>query len=355
MEPALSVTGAKSLNPFDDDVDSELLDFSVETVRENGIPSPVQHLENCCNMIEDLLRTKITDPFAVEELREHFTTVKKALIKDCPELQGQIGPCLQYILNEDVIENMYVFSTKQRVYGKEIRIILFKFFTEVFSRSSQPLLIHQQILRPFRKLLRVYEVEGTKDPELSASLVPLLHTMCILMQENQSLLDLFFEFRINMPSQFLVFSPLLPHMHVSGDVGNRARDAILLCLSLADQLPGSHLTQFIATDSNFCQVWGRWGSRRVGEQEGGRESRAARKEGLEGEGRRGNRREGEKDRGLGGREGGGGAGGKERQLGGIIGRGRGRLRGRVCNVLPVRVIVPTSTVSSPANRSLPLV
>ena len=246
--------GGKSLNPFDDDLDSELLDLSVETVRENGIPSPVQEMERCCNEIEDLLRTKITDPFAVEELREHFATVEKALIRDHPESRGQIGPCLQYILNEDVIDKMYVFSAKQRVYGKEIRIILFKFFTEVFSRSSQPILIHQQILRPFRKLLRVYEAEGTRDPELSASLVPMLHTMCILMQENQSLLDLFFESRVNMPSQFLVFGQLLPHMHGSGEVGNRARDAILLCLSLADQLPGSHLTQYISSDSNFCQV-----------------------------------------------------------------------------------------------------
>lgn len=254
MEPAYSDTGAKSLNPFDDDVDSDLLDLSVENVRQNGVFSPVQQLEQCWNEIDDLLHSKITDPFAVEELREHFSKVEKALIRDRPESHGQVGPCLQYLLNEDIIENMYVFSAKQKVYGKEIRIILLKFFTEVFSRSPQPVLIHQQVLRPFRKLLRVCEVDGTRDHELSASLVPLLHTMCILMQENQSLLDLFFEPRVNMPSQFLVFSQLLPHMHVSGEVGNRARDAILLCLSLADQIPGSHLTQFIATDSNFCQV-----------------------------------------------------------------------------------------------------
>lgn len=255
MEPGLSDPGPRSLNPFDDDVDSELLDISFECGRENGVPSPVHQLEQCWNEMDDLLHSKIADPFAVEELREYFARVEKALIKDHPESQGQIGPCLQYILNEDIIENMYAFSTKQRVYGKEVRIIFLKFFTEVLSRSPQPVLIHQQILRPFRKLIRVCESEGTRENELSAFLVPLLHTMCILMQENQSLLDLFFESRVNMPSQFLIFSQLLPHMHSIGDVGNRARDAILLCLSLADQLPGSRLTQFIATDSNFCQVY----------------------------------------------------------------------------------------------------
>lgn len=255
MEPSLSDAGPrKSLNPFDDDVDSELLEISVGNERENGAPSPVQQLEQCWNDIEALLRPKITDPFAVEELRERFSRVEKALIKDRPASHGQTGPCLQYLLNEDIIENMYVFSAKQRVYGKEIRVILLKFLTEVFTRSPQPVLIHQQVLRPIRKLLWLCETDNTSDHELSTSLVPLLHTMCILMQENQSLLDLFFESRVNMPSQFLIFTQLLPHMHVNGEVGNRARDAILLCLSLADQLPGSRLTQFIATDSNFCQV-----------------------------------------------------------------------------------------------------
>ena len=255
MEPLPSDTGGKSLNPFDDDVDSELLDLSLGGGRENGVPSPVQQLEQCWGEMDALLRSRITDPFALEELREHFSKVEKALIKDRPESQGQIGPCLRYVLNEDVIESMYAFSAKQKVYGKEIRIILLKFFTEVFSRSPQPVLIHQQVLRPIRKLLRACETEATaSDRELSAALVPLLHTICILMQENQSLLDLFFESRVNMPSQFHIFSQLLPHMHASGEVGNRGRDAILLCLSLADQLPGSNLTQFIASDSNFCQV-----------------------------------------------------------------------------------------------------
>lgn len=260
--------GGRQLNPFDDfdDEDVELSDSGLNGKGEDGssfqavrgshdIDEGAQtiKLKGHCLAIENLIRTKALNPFALEELSENLIDMQKILSKDKPESQGQVGPCLKYLLHENVIENVYMFSTRQREYAKEVRIFLLKFFTEVFARSLQPILIHQQILRPVSKLLRA--CEGTQDPELTNHLVPLLHQICILMQENQSLLDLFFiESKVHMQSRFLVLTALIPHMHEVTDVGNRARDALLLCLSLADQLPGTHLSRFIATDCNFCQV-----------------------------------------------------------------------------------------------------
>jgi len=210
-------------------------------------------LEEIWNNINIILCTRSMDPFAMEELREHVSSMERLLIKDQPESAGQIGPCLRYVLSENVIEGVYMFSTRQKVYAKDIRIMLLGFFAEVLTRSCQPVLIHQQVLRPVSKLLRA--CEGTQDRKVQTAMVPLLHAMCILMQENQSLLDLFFiESQVHMQSRFLVFTQLIPHLHSSGEVGNRARDAILLCLSLADQLPASNLTHFIASECNFCQV-----------------------------------------------------------------------------------------------------
>ena len=256
MEDTLNDGVGKSLNPFDDDIDDEPQELA-PAGGENEMsttPIPVQQLEQCWSEMDSLLRSNTMDPFAMEELREQTSNIEKLLIKDQPSSRGQIGPCLRYLLSENVIENLYMFTTRQKLYAKDIRIMLLKFFTEVFTRANQPVLIHQQILRPISKLLRA--CEGTNDKEMNASLIPLLHTMCILMQENQSLLDLFFiESQVHMQSRFLIFTQLIPHMHESSDVGNRARDALLLCLSLADQLPASNLTHFIASDSNFCQVY----------------------------------------------------------------------------------------------------
>ena len=259
-----------SLNPFDDlEDDEEILTMGVgeEGGKSDLIPThhqrdyrdlplherpPNYQLRHHWNEMDGLIQSGSMDPFALEELREHFRVMEKLLIKDRPEQAGQIGPCLKLVLNENIIENFYMFSTQQRVYAKELRIMLLRFFTEVLARASQPLLIHQQILRPISKLLRA--CEASEDREINSTLVPFLHQLCILMQENQSLLDLFFEAKPNMKSKFLVFIELIPHMHSMGEVGNRARDAILLCLSLAAQLPGSNLSHFIAVESNFCQV-----------------------------------------------------------------------------------------------------
>lgn len=243
----------KSLNPFDDDFERDSPDLPYRGTGKEGSTASVQQLEQSWNEINAILHSGTMDPFAMEELREQLSNVERLLVKDTPESSSQIGPCLRYVLSENVIENVYMFSTRHRVYAKEVRIILLHFFAEVLTRSSQPILIHQQILRPISKLLRA--CEGTNDREIETSMVPLLHAMCILMQENQSLLDLFFiESQVHMQSRFLVFTQLVPHLHSSGEVGNRARDAILLCLSLADQLPVSNLTHFIASECNFCQV-----------------------------------------------------------------------------------------------------
>ena len=197
---------------------------------------------------------QLTDPFLLEEFQDHLYSIERLVSKERPEASGHTGSCLEVALSQNIVESVYVFGARQRVYGRDIRIMLLKFFTEVFARSQQPVLIHQQFLRPLNRLLRA--CEGSEDWGIFAALVPLLHQICILIQENQSLLDLFYvEAKAHHPSRFILLTQLIPHMHDTTEIGNRSRDALLLCLSLADQLPHTNLSQFIATDCNFCQVY----------------------------------------------------------------------------------------------------
>ena len=50
----------------------------------------------------------------------------------------------------------------------------------------------------------------------------------------------------------MIFSLLLPFIHREGGIGQQAKDALLLCMSLSS----SHLAvgEYIARHSNFCPV-----------------------------------------------------------------------------------------------------
>lgn len=263
---------SSSLNPFsssDNELEKDKEGEGKEGKREGGnledTPSleniPVSHrppaaqVEHHWAALEKIISDtrQLTDPFLLEEFQDHLLAVEKLVCRERPASKGHTGDCLAVVLSENIIENVYMFSTRQRVHGRDIRIMLLQFFTSVFAHSRQDVLIHQQFLRPLNRLLRA--CEGTEDGEISTTLVPLLHQICILIQENQSLLDLFYvEAKAHHPSRFFVLTQLIPLMHDITEIGTRSRDALLLYLSLADQLPHTNLSQFIATDCNFCQV-----------------------------------------------------------------------------------------------------
>ncbi|CAI8048034.1 UPF0518 protein CG3558 [Geodia barretti] len=261
MEQTQDKGAGGGLNPFGSD-DEEDPGRGGEEQRATGtgeaLPSqqdtPLK-IESHCTALGGIMSdpAQLTDPFLLEEFRGHLTSVEKLVSRERPQSRGEVGDNLAVILSQNIIEKVYVFSTLQKATGRAIRVMLLRFFTEVFAHSVQDVLIHQQFLRPLNRLLRA--CEGTREGDMASALVPLLHQICILIQMNQSLLDLFFiEAKAHHPARFILLSQLIPYMHDVTEIGNRARDALLLCLSLADQLSHASLSQFIAIESNFCQV-----------------------------------------------------------------------------------------------------
>lgn len=52
--------------------------------------------------------------------------------------------------------------------------------------------------------------------------------------------------------RFIVFTLLIPHVHREGGVGQQARDAMLLCMSLSKK--NDEVGVYIADHSNICPV-----------------------------------------------------------------------------------------------------
>lgn len=265
-----SDTQPQPKNPFDELSDEEnndnegtpedVISKNDEKALENslnpfGEDPLINDMERHWQELSDLLESSLTDPFALQELKEHLKAIAEILDRELSQLlgNGRTTECLEYFLSENMFEKVYLFSTQQRLYCSEVRLTLLNFSTALLSCSGPPLFIHQQILRPLKRLLRA--CENARDSWLDASLVGLLQTICILIQANDSLLELFFTAGSGkVPSKFLVFSLLINYMHHLTEAGMRARDAMLLCLSIAGRSPHSSLCDFIITDTEFCQV-----------------------------------------------------------------------------------------------------
>lgn len=54
------------------------------------------------------------------------------------------------------------------------------------------------------------------------------------------------------PAKFLMFSLLIPYVHREGQIGQQARDALLLIMALSSQ--NSNIGRYVAENSDFCPV-----------------------------------------------------------------------------------------------------
>ena len=233
--PTLSNHAHNDRNPFSDS--------------PSGLELMTEHWEE----LSDLLESPISNPFALQEFQEHLISFIEIMKSEEGAESDRTSDCVELLLSENILEKLYLFSTKQRNYISDIRQALLVFLKALLSLSGQPLFIHQQILRPLNRLLRVCET--SRDDKLNPAILSLLHQICTLIQYNETFLDLFFtDGGGHVPSKFFIFSHLVSHLHDSGEGGARARDAMLLCLSVAERSLHSSLCDFIVADTDFCHV-----------------------------------------------------------------------------------------------------
>ena len=257
------------MNPFDDEEDvGPFNPFDVDTKPKNkhinGMTT-AEGIHSHWRELHGIITTGITDPFDVVDVKKHLTAMGKLVAEETPHSSGRTGDCLEHLLSEDVIEQLYTLSLRERNYSKDLRLCILNFFVELLS-SPQPLLIHQQVLRPLTKLL--HSLEENKDGDITAAMVPVLYQICVIIHDNPSLLDLFFmDGKKSSQSKCLIFALLISHIHetdnniLTGDVygcsksvASCSRDAVLLFLSLAKKINHKGVAVFITNNTSFCPV-----------------------------------------------------------------------------------------------------
>lgn len=165
---------------------------------------------------------------------------------------GQSCSCLDFLLSENLLDKLFAWSMHTGRYGNAIRLEQLKLYELLVSHSRHQLLVHEPFIRPLLRLLA--SCAGEVFPvELEKRLVVLLNQLCVSLMQNIELLDLFFYASADQgPAKFVIFTLLIPFVHREGGIGQQARDALLLCMSLSKK--NENVGSYIAEHSNVCPV-----------------------------------------------------------------------------------------------------
>ncbi|KAM7347305.1 FHIP family protein GG24907 isoform 2-T2 [Cochliomyia hominivorax] len=164
------------------------------------------------------------------------------------------APCLEYMLSENLLDKLYEWGCTTGRYANAVRLEQLKLYELLVSHSRHQLLCHEPFLRPLLKILASSQGE-IFPPDLEKRLVILLNQLCVVLMQNVHLLDLFFftsAQETQSPSNFIIFSLLIPYVHREGSLGHQARDALLLCMALSQK--NSNIGTYIAQYSSMCPL-----------------------------------------------------------------------------------------------------
>ncbi|KAM3865083.1 FHF complex subunit HOOK-interacting protein 1A [Diretmus argenteus] len=184
---------------------------------------------------------------AVQNYVEHMLFL---LMEEESGQGGAMGPILEFVVMENVMERLFVWSLR-REFTDDMKLEQLKMYEMLVGQAHQPLLHHKPILRPLMMLLS--SCSDTAAPEVEAELVLLLNQLCCVLAKDPSVLELFFHTSEDQgAANFLIFSLLIPFIHREGTVGQQARDALLLIMSLSAE--NQRVAKHIAENTYFCPV-----------------------------------------------------------------------------------------------------
>ncbi|XP_068164642.1 FHF complex subunit HOOK-interacting protein 1A-like [Antennarius striatus] len=187
---------------------------------------------------------------AVQNYVEHMLFL---LMEEEAGQGGAMGPILELVVADGVMERLFLWSLR-RQFTDDMKLEQLRMYQRLLGHAHQPLLHHKPVLRPLMMLLASCAGAATDSGGVvEAELVLLLNQLCEALVKDPSVLELFFHTSEDQgAANFLLFSLLIPYTHRQGSVGQQARDALLLIMTLTASEP--RVAQHIADNTYFCPV-----------------------------------------------------------------------------------------------------
>ena len=259
--PFAASAKATSTNLFDSDEE----DLETETkMAPTWVTKPVEKVEVHWRTLEALMTSKITEPSLINDLQRKMLDIADIVVEEETELssqlslnEGQITPCLEYLLNIDALQSLVECTQREQEYSTQLKDAVMKFIIQLISLSKQPILIHNQLLRPLLRLLEASQ--STESKEYSATVVSLVFLIWSCIERDATLITLFEggsgSGQPCPSSRFPLVDLLMDHIHLDGDVGQWTRGAFLAILRVCAMPAGRGVGEYLEK-SVFCQVCG---------------------------------------------------------------------------------------------------
>ncbi|XP_045481730.1 FHIP family protein GH13096 [Harmonia axyridis] len=210
-----------------------------------------EHWQQALKIIQRVQQLpKHDDVLGVMNHLEQMVTLLLYDIKKMNKLQTPIcdsSMCLDHLLTENILDKLNKWGSKAGKYTNAVRCEQFKIYEMLLSQSRHVLLVHEPFLKPLLSLLKSCQTEMFSK-EMEKFLVDLLYQLCTLLMQNNELIDLFF-FNEQGKNKFIIFILLVTFVHRDDSIGMRARDALLLCMSMSKK--NDSVATFITETSNI--------------------------------------------------------------------------------------------------------
>ncbi|KAK7479180.1 hypothetical protein BaRGS_00029524 [Batillaria attramentaria] len=213
------------------------------------------HWQQASNVINATSKKNGSSSDDVETVVHNFEQMVTLLVGE-EGIDGMPGPIAHFLLEKDVFETFCNWCSSQRQHQDKLCMEQLRMYELLISQSRQLLLIHRPVIRPLLRLLMACaepQLPNSGSEELEFRLVLVLHQICTCISQETVILESFFSTEADHgPAKFLIFSLLIPYIHREGPIGQRARDALLLLMTLSARHP--HIGHYIAENSDFCPV-----------------------------------------------------------------------------------------------------
>ncbi|ELT88159.1 hypothetical protein CAPTEDRAFT_183880 [Capitella teleta] len=213
----------------------------------NGQNSPARNSSAARQQAEEL-----------EAVMRYVDQMNILLIEE-DSLEGGQGPILEYLLTEDILNSLVAWGLSLPPTSPDapqrIKLYLLKIYELLISQSRQSMMLHKPVIRPLFNLVSTCSEDNkTKlNVAIETRLILILHQLCVCVTQNKQILELLFNATADHGSSgFLMFSLLIPYTHREGAIGQQARDALLLIMSLS--YSHDDIGVYIAEQSHFCPV-----------------------------------------------------------------------------------------------------